>query len=77
MIQILILILIIIGGIAGYLQHSLSRNGAIAAVLVGIAVYFGFGVKGLILLGLFFVTSSSWSKFKSTAKIEMEEKLAK
>ncbi|MBY0145679.1 DUF92 domain-containing protein [Neobacillus niacini] len=77
MIQILILILIIIGGIAGYLQHSLSRNGAIAAVVVGIAVYFGFGVKGLILLGLFFVTSSSWSKFKSTAKIEMEEKLAK
>ena len=77
MIQILILILIIIGGIVGYLQRSLSKNGAITAVLVGIAVFFGFGVKGLILLGLFFVTSSSWSKYKSTAKIEMEEKLAK
>lgn len=75
--QILILILIMIGGIAGYVQHSLSKNGAITAVLVGIAVYCGFGVKGLILLGLFFVTSSSWSKYKSTAKKEMEETLAK
>jgi uncharacterized protein (TIGR00297 family) len=77
MIQTLIFILIIIGGIAGYLERSLSRSGAITAVLVGIAVYFGFGVKGLILLGLFFATSSSWSKYKSSAKKEMEEKLAK
>jgi uncharacterized protein (TIGR00297 family) len=77
MIQTLILILLIIGGIAGYLQRSLSRNGAVTAVLVGIAVYFGFGAKGLILLGLFFATSSSWSKYKSSAKKEMEEKLAK
>jgi uncharacterized protein (TIGR00297 family) len=78
MIQTLIIItIIILGGIAGYLQRSLSSNGAMAAVFVGAAVYFGFGVKGLLLLGIFFVTSSTWSKYKSSVKKEMEEKLAK
>ncbi|MEH7010061.1 DUF92 domain-containing protein [Neobacillus niacini] len=78
MIQNLIIITIIsFGGFAGYLERSLSSNGAIAAVFVGVAVYFGFGVKGLLLLGLFFATSSLWSKYKSSAKKEIEEKLAK
>lgn len=78
MIQTLIIItIIILGGIAGYLERSLSSNGAFAAVLVGIAVFLGFGVKGLFLLGLFFATSSLWSKYKSSAKKEIEEKLAK
>ena len=35
MIQNLILFIIILGGLAGYLERSLSSNGAIAAVLVG------------------------------------------
>ncbi|WP_419956129.1 DUF92 domain-containing protein [Neobacillus niacini] len=69
--------IIILGGIAGYLERSLSSNGAIAAVIVGAAVYFGFGIKGLLLLGLFFITSSLWSKYKSSAKKDIEEKLAK
>jgi uncharacterized protein (TIGR00297 family) len=69
--------IIIIGGFAGYLERSLSGSGAIAAVFVGIAVYFGFGIKGLLLLGLFFATSSYWSKYKSSAKKAIEEKLAK
>jgi uncharacterized protein (TIGR00297 family) len=78
MTQTLILIAIIIfGGFAGYLERSLSINGAIAAVLVGLTVYFGFGVKGLLLLGIFFATSSYWSKYKSSAKKEIEDKLAK
>ncbi|MFP7297633.1 DUF92 domain-containing protein [Neobacillus niacini] len=78
MIQTLIILTIIfLGGIAGYLERSLSSNGAIAAVIVGAAVYFGFGLKGLLLLGIFFATSSTWSKYKSSAKKEMEEKLAK
>jgi uncharacterized protein (TIGR00297 family) len=78
MIQTIIIItIIILGGIAGYLERSLSSNGAIAAVIVGVAVYFGFGIKGILLLGLFFITSSLWSKYKSSAKKDIEEKLAK
>ncbi|MEH6994466.1 DUF92 domain-containing protein [Neobacillus drentensis] len=78
MIQNLIIIsIIILGGFAGYRERSLSNSGAIAAVVVGVAVYFGFGLKGLFLLGLFFATSSFWSKYKSSAKKDIEEKLAK
>jgi uncharacterized protein (TIGR00297 family) len=78
MIQTIIIIsIIILGGFAGYRERSLSSNGAIAAVVVGVAVFFGFGVKGLLLLGLFFITSSLWSKYKSSAKKVIEEKLAK
>lgn len=75
--NLILLAIIVLGGLAGYLERSLSSNGAIAAVLVGAAVYFGFGVKGLLLLGIFFATSSYWSKYKSTKKKEIEEKLAK
>ncbi|MEH7250587.1 DUF92 domain-containing protein [Neobacillus niacini] len=74
---IIVIAIIIFGGFAGYLERSLSSNGAIAAVFVGIAVYFGFGIKGLILLAIFFATSSYWSKYKSNNKKEIEEKLAK
>ncbi|TDL77187.1 DUF92 domain-containing protein [Rhodococcus qingshengii] len=78
MIQNLIIIsIIILGGFAGYRERSLSSSGANAAVAVGVAVYFGFGLKGLFLLGLFFATSSFWSKYKSSAKKDIEEKLAK
>lgn len=75
--DLIIICLITFGGYAGYRERSLSSDGAIAAFFVGVAVYFGFGVKGLVLLGVFFVTSSTWSKFKSSAKKELEEKLAK
>lgn len=64
-------------GYAGYRVHSLSKSGAIAAAVVGYAIYLGFGYKGLLILGVFFVTSSYWSKYKSAAKEKMEEKLAK
>ncbi|MEH7178749.1 DUF92 domain-containing protein [Neobacillus vireti] len=74
---IILVAIIVLGGFAGYKERSLSGNGAIAAVMVGIAVYFGFGIKGLFILGVFFATSSFWSKYKSSAKKEIEEKLAK
>lgn len=64
-------------GYAGYRVKSLSKSGAIAAAIVGYAVYVGFHFKGLLLLGVFFATSSYWSKYKSAAKKTMEEKLAK
>lgn len=72
-----IFIVIVFTAVAGYRLKSLTFSGAMAAVAVGLAVYIGFDVKGLLLLGIFFATSSLWSKYKSSSKKEMEEKLAK
>lgn len=72
-----ILVLIILTGLVGYLLHSLTVTGTLAAIIVGLAVYAGLGVNGLLLLGVFFATSSLWSKYKSTYKKTVEEKLAK
>lgn len=73
----LVLFSIIIMSVVGAIQKSLSVSGAIGAVLIGSAVYAGFGLKGLILLGIFFATSSHWSKYKATFKVKLEDKLAK
>jgi uncharacterized protein (TIGR00297 family) len=74
---VLIVAVIIMTGITGYRVKSLTTSGALAAFLVGLAVYAGFGAKGLFLLGFFFATSSFWSNYKSAAKRNLEEKLAK
>jgi uncharacterized protein (TIGR00297 family) len=68
---------VLITGLAGYVLKSLTVTGAIAAIITGLAVYLGFGIRGLILLGVFFTSSSLWSKYKSSAKRVIEEKLAK
>src|SRR5689334_16691981 len=73
----IIFTIIILTGLAGYLLKSLTVTGAVAAVLIGLAVYLGFGVNGLFLLGAFFLSSSLWSKYKSSQKKPIEEKLAK
>jgi uncharacterized protein (TIGR00297 family) len=73
----MIFIIILLTGIAGYLLKFLTLSGAFSAVLVGIAVNAGFGIKGLFLLGVFFATSSLWSNYKRSFKTTMEEKLAK
>lgn len=73
----LILGLIIFTGLVGYHLKSLTASGVFAAILVGLAVFLGFGAKGLILLGVFFASSSLWSKYKSTYKRTIEEKIAK
>ncbi|WP_066064239.1 DUF92 domain-containing protein [Neobacillus soli] len=73
----LIFIAILLTGLAGYFLKSLTASGAFAAILVGLAVNLGFGVKGLFLLGAFFASSSIWSKYKSSVKNKIEEKLAK
>ncbi|HWO96035.1 MAG TPA: DUF92 domain-containing protein [Bacillus sp. (in: firmicutes)] len=56
---------------------ALSVSGAVGATLVGGAVYTGFGINGLLLLGLFFGTSTVWSKFKKDKKKLLEDKLEK
>ncbi|GHH96995.1 DUF92 domain-containing protein [Neobacillus kokaensis] len=70
-------VIMLLLGYAGYRTKSLSKSGAIAAAVVGYAIYLGFHFKGLLILGVFFATSSYWSKYKSEAKEKMEEKLAK
>lgn len=72
-----VLAFILFTAYAGYNFRALTRSGAIAAVFAGMAVYLGFRVEGLLLLGAFAVTSSIWSKYKSSEKEKIEDKLAK
>lgn len=74
-------ILLIVGivGLAwgGYKLKALAASGAVATFLVGIFIALGFKGYGLLLIGLFFVTSSLWSKYnrKQKEKItDMHEK---
>jgi uncharacterized protein (TIGR00297 family) len=70
-------LLILLTCVVGYLVKLLTASGAATAAFIGLAVFSGFGAKGLLLLGTFFATSSLWSKYKSRIKTTMEEKLAK
>jgi uncharacterized protein (TIGR00297 family) len=58
-------------------ERFLTVSGSAAAFVVGLAVFYGFGLNGFILLGIFFVSSSLWSKFKSSQKAILEDKLEK
>ncbi|WP_347549603.1 DUF92 domain-containing protein [Pseudalkalibacillus hwajinpoensis] len=62
-----------ITGFAGYKAKSLTAGGAITAAIVGSAIAYGFGWKGLLLLGVFFVSSSLWSKYKVKQKEAVEQ----
>nr|WP_239454181.1 DUF92 domain-containing protein [Bacillus suaedaesalsae] len=52
----------------GYMLKALSLSGAIAASFVGSCIVIGLNGEGLVLLGLFFGTSSLLSKNKSRLK---------
>ncbi|WP_102274566.1 DUF92 domain-containing protein [Cytobacillus massiliigabonensis] len=56
----------------GYSFRLLTMSGSIAAFFVGLSVSLGFGIKGLIILGFFFASSSYWSKYKKRNKVEIE-----
>ncbi|MGA9289393.1 MAG: DUF92 domain-containing protein [Anaerobacillus sp.] len=58
---------------AGYRVRALSASGAIAATIVGSAIAFGFEWKGLLLLGIFFLSSTIWSKYKSKKKEAVDD----
>ncbi|MHC0035914.1 DUF92 domain-containing protein [Pseudoneobacillus sp. C159] len=75
--QVGVLIGIFLAAYGAYKVHSLSLSGAIAAFFVGTAIFQGFGIGGLILLALFFGTSSFWSYFKAQQKQFIEDKLEK
>jgi len=72
-----VLLFIVATVILGYFFKLLTISGAITAFVTGFLVVLGFGVKGLIILGLFFGSSSLWSKIKSTNKRNAEELLVK
>lgn len=71
------IVFIIVAALGGYLVKALSKSGAAAAMLVGLSVGLSFRLPGLLLLGVFFASSSFWSKFKASRKIKVEEKLEK
>ncbi|MEA3320596.1 MAG: DUF92 domain-containing protein [Bacillota bacterium] len=61
----------------GYKLKALAASGAIGTFLVGILIAIGFKGYGLLLIGLFFVTSSFWSKYNRKQKesiTDMHEK---
>ena len=60
-------------GFLGYKVHALSKKGAFAATGVGYAIAIGFAWKGLLLLGIFFLSSTLWSKYKTKLKVNVEE----
>jgi uncharacterized protein (TIGR00297 family) len=72
--HVLVIFFIIIFSYLAYKGKSLSKSGAIAAILVGSLIYQGFYLQGLLILGTFFCTSSFWSSYKSMLKKELEEK---
>ncbi|MGG0716496.1 DUF92 domain-containing protein [Robertmurraya massiliosenegalensis] len=61
----------------GFRFRFLTLSGSIAAAIVGILTVLGLHLEGLILLGLFFATSSYWSKYKKSQKDKVEERLEK
>jgi uncharacterized protein (TIGR00297 family) len=75
--HIAVFIIIIFISALAYRLHSLSKSGAFAAIIVGMSIYVGVEMEGLILLGIFFGTSSLLSFYKSHQKKSIEEKLEK
>jgi uncharacterized protein (TIGR00297 family) len=63
--------------IGGWFIRSLSLSGAIATIIVGTVVGMGYSWKGLIMLGIFFVSSSAWSKIGKKKKQKLAEKIEK
>ena len=70
--------LLVIGFIAIFSAASgffklLKPSGAFAAFLTGLFVWAGFGLKGLTLMGVFFLTSSLLSRYKRKVKEHLGE----
>jgi uncharacterized protein (TIGR00297 family) len=61
----------------GLLLRFLTISGFVASLFVGGCIAFSLRWQGLIVLAVFFVSSSLWSIFKKEEKKEAEEKSAK
>nr|WP_270180591.1 DUF92 domain-containing protein [Alkalihalobacillus sp. CinArs1] len=75
--MLLYFIVILLTGVVGLKMGALSRKGTVAAIFTGNAIAYGFGWKGLVLLGVFFGTSTLWSKYKQDRKQETERIVVK
>jgi len=73
----LYLLIILITCMGGYFVKSLSVSGAIATFFIGVFVAIGFQWPGLLLLGVFFVTSSFCSMYKKQQKKKLGDMLEK
>ncbi len=65
-----------IGSYGAYRLKALSKSGALAAFLLGTSIVIGFGWEGLLLIGLFFSSSSLFSSYKKRQKQSIDSKLA-
>lgn len=72
--HLLVIFFIVIIAFLANKGKSLSKSGAIAAIIVGSLIYQGLLSEGLLILGTFFCTSSFWSFYKSKLKKDLEEK---
>lgn len=63
-----IFLFIILSSFAAYRFHALTFSGAAASVFAGGIIYYSFGLKGLVPLGLFFVSSCILSRWKKEQK---------
>lgn len=52
-----------------YRIETLTKSGALLMVIIGATIQLGFGLRGLLLIGLFFITSSFLSKWKKGKKL--------
>ncbi|WP_338470251.1 DUF92 domain-containing protein [Niallia sp. XMNu-256] len=77
MTQLFVYAFLLIAVMAANRSRLLTTSGMIAAFFTGLFVNLGFGLKGLFLLVLFFISSSLWSKIKNTNKQQAEEMLVK
>jgi uncharacterized protein (TIGR00297 family) len=72
-----VLAFIVIGAVLAWKSKMLSPSGAVMAVLVGSCLTLGFGIKGIIVMGTFFVSSSllsKWNGKKKSSLVEIHEK---
>lgn len=70
----------ILGGgfaVLAWAAGALTRNGALAATLVGGLIFWLGGMHWAVLLLLFFITSSGWSRFSGKRKASLVEKFSK
>jgi len=68
---------ILVISFVGWKMKSLTGSGAIGAIVIGLSIYLGFSIQGLLLLGCFFVSSSLLSKFQSVKKSNLHDMLEK
>jgi uncharacterized protein (TIGR00297 family) len=66
--QLSLVLFVGIATIAAYVLGHLSLSGSVAAFITGFSILLGYGMNGLLLLGVFFITSSLLSKYKRKHK---------